>query len=191
MKKELPKAYNPKEVEDKIYKKWEESGLFNPDTCIEQGFTDKTEKHFSIILPPPNVTGTLHLGHAMMLAIEDAMIRYKRMQGFDTLWIPGTDHAAIATQNVVEKKLLKEESKTRHDLGRKDFLKRVEEFVDQILRAEDVEEEWRAFYNEIRSEVWPDEFEKIGEKSRIRRRWKTIVDKAIEMNQVTLFQFLN
>jgi len=96
---ELPKAYIPKDFEDDIYKEWEEKGLFNPDNI-----KPKRKKHFSVVLPPPNVTGTLHLGHASMLAIEDLFIRYKRMQGFDTVWIPGTDHASIATQNVVEKK---------------------------------------------------------------------------------------
>lgn len=122
----MPKAYNPGDYEGKIYKKWEEDGLFNPDSI-------KTSKKdsFCIVLPPPNVTGTLHLGHASMLAIEDLMTRFKRMNGFDTLWLPGTDHAAIATQNVVEKKLLKEEQKTRHDFGREVFLKKVNEYVEQ------------------------------------------------------------
>src|SRR3989339_2032287 len=122
---EIPKAYNPADYEDKIYKDWEEGGLFNPDNL-----KPRVKGHFSVVLPPPNVTGTLHLGHAAMLAIEDLMIRYKRMRGFDTVWIPGTDHAAIATQNVVEKKLFKEEKKTRHDLGREKFLARVEEHVE-------------------------------------------------------------
>ncbi len=122
---EIPKAYDPKEHESRIYKMWEEAGLFNPDNL-----EPKSKKHFSIVLPPPNVTGTLHLGHAAMLAIEDLMVRYKRMNGFDTLWMPGTDHAAIATQNVVEKKLYKEEKKTRHDLGREKFLKKVEQYVE-------------------------------------------------------------
>lgn len=124
--KDIPKAYNPQDFEDKIYKKWEDAELFNPDTLKRHG-----RKTFSIVLPPPNVTGTLHLGHAAMLAIEDLMIRYKRMQDFDTLWLPGTDHAAIATQNVVEKKLYKEQGKTRHDLGREAFLKEVDKFVEQ------------------------------------------------------------
>ena len=104
--KELSKAYEPKTVEDSIYKAWEESGYFNPDNL------PKTHKEpFSIVLPPPNVTGKLHVGHAVMLAIQDILIRYKRKQGFKTLWIPGMDHAAIATQNAVEKKLKKEEDK--------------------------------------------------------------------------------
>jgi len=123
---QIPKAYNSKKYEDKIYENWEKKQLFNPDKL-----QPTRKEHFSIVLPPPNVTGTLHLGHAAMLAIEDLMIRYKRMQGFDTLWVPGTDHAAIATQNVVEKKLLKEKKKTRHDLGRKKFLQEVEKYVEQ------------------------------------------------------------
>ncbi|MBU0546544.1 class I tRNA ligase family protein, partial [Patescibacteria group bacterium] len=122
---EIPKTYSPKDFEDDIYKDWEAQELFNPDKI-----KPRRKEHFSIVLPPPNVTGTLHLGHASMLAIEDLFVRYKRMQGFDTAWIPGTDHAAIATQNVVEKKLWKEEGKTRHDLGRERFLERVEAYVE-------------------------------------------------------------
>jgi len=127
--KELPKTYEPKQYEDAIYQKWEESGFFNPDKCIEKGITKADAEPFSIVLPPPNVTGTLHIGHAVMLAIEDIMVRYHRMKGDRTLWIPGTDHAAIATQEKVERKLWDEEKKTRHDLGREAFLKRVEQFA--------------------------------------------------------------
>ncbi len=123
---EIDKAYNSQDKESKIYSEWEEKGFFNPDILNK-----KSNKSFSIVLPPPNVTGTLHLGHASMLAIEDLMVRYKRMQGFDTLWLPGTDHAAIATQNVVEKKIYVEEKKTRHDLGRDEFLKRVAEYAEK------------------------------------------------------------
>lgn len=125
------KPYNPQETEDSIYKKWEDSGLFNPDVAIRQGFTDKNAEPFSIVLPPPNVTGTLHMGSALMLAIEDILVRYNRMQGKRTLWIPGTDHAAIATQTKVEKQIEKEEKKRRHDLGREEFLKRVNTFAQE------------------------------------------------------------
>ncbi len=125
------KPYNPTETEDRIYKLWEESGFFNPDICIEKGITDKEAKTFSMVLPPPNVTGTLHLGHAATLTIEDIMIRYARMQGKKTLWLPGTDHAAIATQTKVEKLLEKEEGKRKTDLGREEFLKRVEKFAQE------------------------------------------------------------
>ena len=125
------KPYNPTETEDRIYKLWEESGFFNPDICIEKGITNKEAETFSMVLPPPNVTGTLHLGHAATLTIEDIMIRYARMQGKRTLWLPGTDHAAIATQTKVEKLLEKEEGKRKTDLGREEFLKRVEKFAQE------------------------------------------------------------
>ncbi|MEA1936925.1 MAG: valine--tRNA ligase [Patescibacteria group bacterium] len=131
---EIPKAYNPKETEDKIYMAWEKSGFFNPDNLPGENIKkDKNgeEETYTIVLPPPNITSKLHLGHAAMLAIEDLLIRYHRMKGYRTLWIPGTDHAAIATQNVVEKKLLKEEKLTRHDLGREEFLKKVWEYLEK------------------------------------------------------------
>ena len=126
------KPYNPAETESRIYEMWEKSGYFNPDKLP----SDKPGRGvhgepFSIVLPPPNVTGTLHMGHAAMLAIEDIMIRYKRMQGFRTLWLPGTDHAAIATQSKVEKEIEKKEGKRRHDLGREEFLKRVSIFAQE------------------------------------------------------------
>jgi len=109
MSKELPKAYDPQKYEDSIYKKWEESDFFNPDTCVKEGVCKKDADTYTIILPPPNITDKLHLGHVVMVAVSDILIRYNRMNGKKTLWVPGTDHAAIATQNVVEKKLLKEE----------------------------------------------------------------------------------
>src|SRR6185312_4555488 len=110
MPEKFLKPYNPQEAEAAIYKKWEDSGYFNPDNL-----PGERKEPFSIVLPPPNVTGTLHMGHAAMLAVEDIIVRYKRMQGFKTLWIPGTDSAAIATQSKVEEILYKEEKKTRHD----------------------------------------------------------------------------
>lgn len=125
-KSEIPKAYEPQKVEDDIYTAWEQSGLFNPDNL-----PGKRTETFSIVLPPPNVTGTLHIGHAVMLAIEDAMIRFARMQGKKTLWLPGTDHAAIATQSKVEKILYDTEGKSRHDLGREEFLKRVDQYAQE------------------------------------------------------------
>ena len=127
MKNELAKIYNPSLGELGIYEKWENSGYFNPDNL---NLSDEA-KNYTIILPPPNITAKLHLGHSAMLAIEDLIIRYKRLSGFRTLWLPGTDHAAIATQNVVEKKLLKEQGKTRHDLGRPQFLKEVWLFLEK------------------------------------------------------------
>lgn len=125
------KPYDPKETEDRIYKLWEESGFFNPDVCIAKGVTDKDAETFSMVLPPPNVTGTLHFGHTSPLTIEDIMVRFARMQGKRTLWVPGTDHAAIATQSKVEKILEKEEGKRKTDLGREEFLKRVEKFAQE------------------------------------------------------------
>ena len=123
--------YDNKEVEPRIEKLWEDSGFFNPDICIKKGVTKPDAEPFSIVLPPPNVTGTLHMGHAAMLVIEDIMVRYARMNGKRTLWIPGTDHAAIATQSKVEKDIVKEEGKNRHDLGREEFLKRVRAFAQE------------------------------------------------------------
>ena len=123
MNKKFLKPYNPQKTEEKIYKLWEDSGFFNPDNL-----PPRHKEPFSMVLPPPNVTGKLHLGHADMLAIEDAAIRFQRMRGKKTLWLPGTDHAAIATQTKVEKLLAKEKTK-RRDLGREKFLDRVNEFA--------------------------------------------------------------
>ena len=121
---ELPKAYNPKETEEKIYRLWEESGYFNPDKL-----PGNRTKIFNVALPPPNATGTLHLGHALEYSFQDAVVRYHRMKGDKVLWIPGTDHAAIATNTKVEKNLIKETGKNRHDIGREEFVKKVEKFV--------------------------------------------------------------
>jgi len=114
------KPYQPQRFEEKIYRLWEKSGYFSPEKI-------KSKKKFLIFLPPPNVTGSLHLGHALNACISDILIRYKRMRGYKTLWLPGTDHAGIATQNVVEKEL-KKEGKTRFDLGKEKFLERVWEW---------------------------------------------------------------
>lgn len=115
----LSKIYEPKKVEQIIYKLWEKSGFFNPDKL-----PGKRKKAYTIVLPPPNVTGSLHIGHALNATIQDIVIRWRRLQGFKTLWVPGTDHAGIATQNVVEKEL-KKEGISRFDLGREKFLERV------------------------------------------------------------------
>lgn len=123
--------YNAKEHEGTLYKKWEESGFFNPDVCIEKGVTTSDAEVFSMVLPPPNVTGTLHMGSALMLAVEDIFVRHARMSGKRTMWLPGTDSAAIATQARVEKDIQKNEGKTRHDLGREELLKRIDVFVEQ------------------------------------------------------------
>ncbi len=129
MPEKFLKPYDPAATESRLYEEWEKSGLFNPDECIAQGVIPADAPAYSIVLPPPNVTGRLHMGHALMLALEDVFVRYKRMRGFKTLWVPGTDHAAIATQSVVEKQIKKEENKSRHDLGREELLKRIEAFA--------------------------------------------------------------
>lgn len=120
----MEKTYDFKATEDKIYKKWEDSGLFTPENLD----LPADAKTYTIVLPPPNVTGVLHVGHAGVLTIEDILIRYHRMKGERALWIPGTDHASIATQTKVEK-IIKEEGETRHSLGRDKFLKRVQQFT--------------------------------------------------------------
>ncbi len=119
--------YFPRKVEYKIYQKWEESGYFNPDNLPLIDGKERTEK-FSIVLPPPNVTGVLHLGHASRLATEDSIVRFQRMLGKKTLWLPGTDHAAIATQTKVEKILAKQKIR-KSDLGREKFLAEVNKFA--------------------------------------------------------------
>ena len=129
LSEKLLKPYNPQDTEARIYKLWEESGFFNPDLLPKS--YQLIARSFCMIMPPPNVTGVLHMGHALMLTLEDTMVRYKRMRGFKTLWLPGTDHAAIATQSVVEKELSKKEGKSRHDLGRDAFLLKVQEFASK------------------------------------------------------------
>jgi valyl-tRNA synthetase len=128
---ELDKAYDPKKVETRIYEMWEKSGYFDPDKLPH-----RLKKTYTIVIPPPNITGSLHMGHALNAVIQDILIRKKRMEGYSTLWVPGTDHAGIATQNAVEKDL-KKEGLTRHDLGREEFLNRVwqwkEKYGNQIL----------------------------------------------------------
>ncbi len=124
MNKELSKTYAPKEFEDRIYQNWCEKGYFTPD--VNDG-----KPAFSVVIPPPNVTGQLHMGHALDETLQDILVRYKRMQGYSTLWVPGTDHAGIATQIKVEENLRKEEGLTRYDLGREKFLERVWDWKHQ------------------------------------------------------------
>ena len=125
------KPYNPGEQGPKILEKWEKSGYANPDRCIEDGITAADAETFSIVLPPPNVTGILHMGSALMVVIEDILVRYARMCGKRTLWIPGTDSAAIATQAKVEGDIYKKEKKTRHDIGREELMRRIDEFTEE------------------------------------------------------------
>ena len=114
MRKELDKSYNPTEIEKPLYQKWCDAGYFTPTI-------DKNKKPFTIVIPPPNVTGQLHMGHALDETLQDTIIRFKRMSGYCTLWVPGTDHAGIATQIKVEENLRKEQGLSRHDLGREKF----------------------------------------------------------------------
>ena len=131
MHKELSKIYDPKSVEGRIYSMWEEGGYFKQAV-------DRSKKPFSIVIPPPNVTGQLHLGHAFDNTLQDIIIRFKRMQGYAALWVPGTDHAGIATQIKVEEALRNEQGLTRHDLGRDAFIERVwdwkERFGSRIIQ---------------------------------------------------------
>ena len=131
MKKELEKTYSPSSFEDKWYAFWEEHGYFKPSE-------DRSAEPFNIVIPPPNVTGQLHMGHALNNTLQDILIRTKRMQGYNTMWIPGTDHAGIATQIKVEQMLREEKGLSRHDIGRDEFLKLVwawkEKYGDRIIR---------------------------------------------------------
>ncbi len=127
-KHELPKAYDFKSTEPRIYEMWEKGGYFKPHNDPNKPDFDPTVKPFVISIPPPNVTGELHLGHAMFVSMEDLMIRYHRMKGYSTLWVPGTDHAGIATQLMVERHLLRTEEVTREELGRDEFLKHTWEW---------------------------------------------------------------
>ncbi len=133
MAKELPKVYDPKEVESRIYAEWESHGCF-------RGKRDPEKKPFTIVMPPPNVTGQLHMGHAMDATMQDILTRFKRMQGYAALWVPGTDHAGIATQIKVEEELRVKEGLTRYDLGREKFLERVwawkEKFGNRIVEQQ-------------------------------------------------------
>ena len=120
---DLPTVYDAKDTEESIYKFWEEGSYFRADA-------KSGKPHYSIVIPPPNVTGVLHMGHALDETLQDILVRYHRMAGFETLWVPGTDHAGLATQNVVEKQLAKE-GLTRHDLGREKFLERTWEWTNK------------------------------------------------------------
>ncbi|MGH7425982.1 MAG: class I tRNA ligase family protein, partial [Candidatus Methylomirabilales bacterium] len=114
---ELSKVYEPHEVEERLYRWWEEAGYFGPRP-------DAPGEAFTIVMPPPNITGALHIGHALDLTLQDVLVRYQRMRGFKALWVPGTDHASIAVHVVIERELAKE-GLSRHQLGRAAFLARV------------------------------------------------------------------
>jgi valyl-tRNA synthetase len=138
--KELPTVYDPASVEKRIYEYWETNGFFKAGL-------DKSKPPFSIVIPPPNVTGMLHLGHAWNNTNQDITIRYKRMAGFDALWVPGTDHAGIATQARVEKMLMQKEGKSRHDIGRESFVERVWEWKREYGNI--ITNQARAFGNSV------------------------------------------
>ena len=121
---DIPKAYDPKAVEQRVYESWLQGGYFTPSI-------DRSRAPFVVIMPPPNVTGELHMGHALTTALEDMMVRWHRMRGEPTLYLPGTDHAGIATQVVVERRLAEEEGLTRHQVGRERFVQRVWEWVHE------------------------------------------------------------
>ena len=129
---ELEKAYNPKEFEDRIYSQWVEKGYFKPSSDSDSPVHSQKKSNikYTVVIPPPNVTGVLHMGHGLNNTLQDIVVRYHRMKGDDTLWIPGTDHAGIATQNVVER-ALKKEGKTRNDLGREKFIERTWEVTHE------------------------------------------------------------
>jgi len=122
---ELAKAYDFKDTEARIYAMWEKGGYFKPRNDPNKKDFDPNVKPFVLTIPPPNVTGELHLGHAMFVSMEDLMVRYHRMKGYSTLWVPGSDHAGIATQLMVERHLLRTEEVTREELGREEFVKRT------------------------------------------------------------------
>ena len=143
MTRELPKQYDPKEAQARWYRFWEEAGYFNADP-------NPDKKPFTIMIPLPNVTGALHMGHALNHTIQDLLTRYRRMQGFEALWMPGTDHAGIATQAVVERRMLEEEGLTRHDVGREALVNRIwkwkdayEERILSQLKQEGASCDWR------------------------------------------------
>src|SRR5947209_3597918 len=124
MPTELPKQYDPHEAQKRWLAFWNERGYFHSRP-------DASREPFTIVIPPPNVTGALHMGHALNNTLQDVLIRWRRMQGYNALWMPGTDHAGIATQAVVERLILQQEKKTRHDLGREELVKRIWEWKDK------------------------------------------------------------
>ena len=131
MEKNLAKNYDPKDFEERIYNMWEENGCFRAEVC-------KDKKPFTIVMPPPNITGQLHMGHALDQTLQDVLTRWKRMQGYSALWLPGSDHASIATEVKVVNKIREEEGLEKEDLGREEFLKRAwawkEEYGGRITR---------------------------------------------------------
>ena len=125
---DLPNRFDFEDSQGRIYAWWESQGYFHSEP-------DPAREPFTIVIPPPNVTGALHLGHALNNTLQDIIIRFKRMQGYNTLWMPGTDHAGIATQAVVERRLREDEGKSRHDLGREKLVARIWDWKEEIRSA--------------------------------------------------------
>jgi valyl-tRNA synthetase len=169
-------SYHPQQVEAAWYAWWEKKKFFHADA---KKVLDGSKKPYAMVIPPPNVTGALHLGHALMLSIEDSLMRWRRMSGYEVLWLPGCDHAGIATQSVVEKQLWKKEGKTRHDLGREEFVKSVWSWKDEYggrinnqFRRMGVSVDWDRFaftMDEQNSKAVTEAFVRMYEKGLIRR----------------------
>ena len=139
--------YDPGEVEARVFAEWVEGGYFHP---AAEG---TAAENFSVAIPPPNVTGALHMGHALNNTLQDVIIRWRRMQGFNALWLPGTDHAGIATQAVVERRLREEEGKTRHDLGRDELVRRIWQWKDQYEKR--MNSPGSSFTGYLNVQKWP------------------------------------
>lgn len=168
----LLSPYKPEETEKRIYEIWEKSGFFNPDICVKNGVTKSDAPIFSMVLPPPNVTGRLHLGHALEHSLQDAVVRFNRMYGKRTTWIPGTDHAAIATQSRFEK----ESKLSRHDFSRNEFFEKVQEFG--LKNQKDMQGQMRLLGSSL---DWSREAFTLDEKrSRaVRLAFKTLYDEGL------------
>ena len=167
----MAKTYDPKNVETAWYEWWEKEGFFKPTMG-----SDKPK--FVIVIPPPNVTGALHIGHALTNSIQDTIVRWRRMSGYEALWVPGTDHAGIATQTVVEKKLQREEGISRHDLGREKFLERVFEWKVRFFCHSRISRGTRNFFPR-REDDGAFFFSERGDVHRIARDEKLARDKKL------------
>src|SRR5688500_14679963 len=194
---ELSTRFTPAEFEKEIYAEWERSGGFQPK-APEHG-----ERTFTIMIPPPNVTGVLHMGHALNGTLQDIVIRFQRMRGKDALWLPGTDHAGIATQAVVEKKVYAEEKKTRQELGRDAFLERIWKWKDE--HGEAILEQFRRLgsscdWTRTRFTLEPhmtravrESFVRLWEKGHVYRgarlvNWDCVLQTAVSDDEVEMVQ---
>jgi len=130
----LASRYDPKEAQDRWYAFWEQKGYFHAEPDSSRGASGPGSQPYTIVIPPPNVTGALHMGHALNNTLQDILVRWRRMQGYNTLWMPGTDHAGIATQAVVERRIREQEGLTRQQLGRDELVRRIWEWKDEYER---------------------------------------------------------